>query len=95
MDDWESEFGKRSDIYPAEGYNSSINVDASMRYRLNESLEVSLEGVNLTDEYRDRFTDLAAVFVSVRSPPAALKSNDVTTKPCAHDEGPPVTAGRA
>ncbi len=43
-----------------EGYNSSVNVDASMRYRLNDNFEVSLEGVNLTDEYRDRFTDLAA-----------------------------------
>ena len=43
-----------------EGYNSSINVDASMRYRLNDNLEFSLEGVNLTDDYRDRFTDLAA-----------------------------------
>lgn len=43
-----------------EGYNSSINVDASMRYRLNKNLEFSLEGVNLTDEYRDRFTDLEA-----------------------------------
>jgi TonB-dependent receptor len=43
-----------------EGYNSSINVDASMRYRLNDNFEVSLEGVNLTDEYRDRFTDLEA-----------------------------------
>lgn len=43
-----------------EGYNSSFNVDASMRYRLNDNLEFSLEGVNLTDDYRDRFTDLAA-----------------------------------
>ena len=43
-----------------EGYNSSVNVDASMRYRLNDNFEVSLEGTNLTDEYRDRFTDLDA-----------------------------------
>jgi iron complex outermembrane receptor protein len=43
-----------------EGYKSSINVDASMRYKLREGLEVSLEGVNLTDEYRDRFTDIEA-----------------------------------
>jgi TonB-dependent receptor len=40
-----------------EGYNSTINIDASMRYRLTEQLELSLEGINLTDEYRDRFTD--------------------------------------
>ncbi|WCT74750.1 TonB-dependent receptor [Sphingomonas naphthae] len=43
-----------------EGYNSTINVDASVRYKLTEWLEVSLEGTNLTDEYRDRYTDLTA-----------------------------------
>ena len=43
-----------------EGYNSTINVDASVRYRVTENLEVSLEGTNLTDEYRDRYTDLDA-----------------------------------
>ena len=43
-----------------EGYNSSVNIDASMRYRLTDNFEVSLEGTNLTDEYRDRFTDLEA-----------------------------------
>jgi outer membrane receptor protein involved in Fe transport len=43
-----------------EGYNSTINVDASVRYRITENLEVSLEGTNLTDEYRDRYTDLDA-----------------------------------
>lgn len=40
-----------------EGYNSTINVDASVRYRLTEQIELSLEGINLTDEYRDRWTD--------------------------------------
>lgn len=40
-----------------EGYNSTINVDASVRYRLTEQLELSLEGINLTDEFRDRWTD--------------------------------------
>ncbi|TXC72641.1 TonB-dependent receptor [Sphingomonas ginsenosidivorax] len=43
-----------------EGYNSTINVDASVRYKLTPSLEISLEGTNLTDEYRDRYTDLDA-----------------------------------
>jgi TonB-dependent receptor len=43
-----------------EGYNSTINVDASMRYRLTEALEFSVEGINLTDEYRDRFADVDA-----------------------------------
>ena len=43
-----------------EGYNSTINVDASVRYKINENLEVSLEGINLTDDYRDRYVDKAA-----------------------------------
>lgn len=43
-----------------EGYNSTINVDASVRYKLTDWIEVSLEGINLTDEYRDRYTDLDA-----------------------------------
>jgi TonB-dependent receptor len=40
-----------------EGYNSTINIDASMRYKLTDWLELSLEGINLTDEYRDRYVD--------------------------------------
>lgn len=43
-----------------EGYNSTINVDASMRYKLTDWIELSLEGINLTDDYRDRYTDLDA-----------------------------------
>lgn len=43
-----------------EGYNNSFNLDASMRYQLSEQVELSLEGVNLTDDYRDRFTDVDA-----------------------------------
>ncbi|MBB5685309.1 TonB-dependent receptor [Sphingobium boeckii] len=43
-----------------EGYNSTINVDASMRYKITEAIEVSVEGVNLTDEYRDRYNDIDA-----------------------------------
>ncbi|SES14270.1 TonB-dependent receptor [Sphingobium sp. YR768] len=41
-----------------EGYNSTINVDASVRYKLTDWIELSLEGINLTDDYRDRYTDL-------------------------------------
>lgn len=40
-----------------EGYNSTINVDASVRYKLTDWIELSLEGINLTDDYRDRYTD--------------------------------------
>ena len=43
-----------------EGYNSSLNVDASMRYKLTPALELSVEGTNLTDNYRSRYTDLDA-----------------------------------
>jgi TonB-dependent receptor len=43
-----------------EGFNSTVNVDASMRYRFTDQLELSLEGINLTDEYRDRFVDVDA-----------------------------------
>jgi TonB-dependent receptor len=41
-----------------EGYGSILNVDASMRYKITEQIELSLEGVNLTDEYRYRWTDI-------------------------------------
>lgn len=43
-----------------EGYGSTINVDASVRYAITENIEVSVEGINLTDEYRYRFTDFDA-----------------------------------
>ncbi|MDP8911982.1 MAG: TonB-dependent receptor, partial [Pseudomonadota bacterium] len=43
-----------------EGFRSTINVDASLRYEITEQIEVSLEGINLTDEYRDRFVDIDA-----------------------------------
>jgi iron complex outermembrane receptor protein len=36
------------------------NVDVSMRYKLNEHLELSVEGNNLLDAYRYRFTDFTA-----------------------------------
>lgn len=43
-----------------EGYGSTINVDASMRYAITDNIELSVEGINLTDEYRYRFTDIDA-----------------------------------
>src|SRR3546814_5935407 len=42
-----------------EGYGSSFNVDASLRYALTDHIEVSIAGTNLTDDYPYRFTDLA------------------------------------
>lgn len=41
-----------------EGYKSSMNVDAALRYQLTDNVELSLEGINLTDDYRERFTDI-------------------------------------
>ena len=40
-----------------EGYNKTINVDASLRYKVTQNFELSLEGTNLTDQYRDRYVD--------------------------------------
>ncbi|MCM8731676.1 TonB-dependent receptor [Hephaestia sp. MAHUQ-44] len=43
-----------------EGYNDAVNVDASLRYKITPQLELSLQGVNLTDDYRQRWTDVDA-----------------------------------
>lgn len=43
-----------------EGYGSTVNVDASVRYTIFEGVELSVEGINLTDDYRYRFTDFDA-----------------------------------
>lgn len=43
-----------------EGYAAITNVDASVRYKLTDYLEVSVEGTNLTDAYRERWTDITA-----------------------------------
>jgi iron complex outermembrane receptor protein len=40
-----------------EGYQSMMNLDVSLRYQLTDEVELSLEGTNLTDEYRERFVD--------------------------------------
>ncbi len=43
-----------------EGYGATTNIDASVRYKLTENIEVSVEGNNLTDTYRYRYTDFDA-----------------------------------
>lgn len=43
-----------------EGYGATTNVDASLRYKLTEWMELSVEGNNLLDTYRYRFTDFDA-----------------------------------
>ena len=39
------------------GTNSTTNVDAQVSYNLTDQIRVSLEGLNLTDEYSDLFVD--------------------------------------
>ena len=43
-----------------EGYGATTNFDASVRYKLTAWMEVSVEGNNLLDTYRYRFTDFDA-----------------------------------
>lgn len=40
-----------------EGFASSFNLDAAVRYKLTDKVELTLDGNNLTDEYRYRWTD--------------------------------------
>jgi iron complex outermembrane receptor protein len=40
-----------------DGTNATLNVDASVQYTINEHFKVTLEGVNLTDEYQDQYND--------------------------------------
>ena len=40
-----------------EGYTSSFNLDAAIRYKVTDSVELMLDGNNLTDDYRYRWTD--------------------------------------
>lgn len=42
-----------------EGKNATTNVDLSMSYKVNKQLELTLEGVNLTNEANDQFISRA------------------------------------
>ena len=42
-----------------EGKNATLNVDASISYKVNDRLTVTLEGVNLTNEANDQFISRA------------------------------------
>jgi iron complex outermembrane receptor protein len=44
----------------ADGTKETLNVDASLQYTINDHFKLSLEGVNLTDEYQDQFNDSVA-----------------------------------
>jgi TonB-dependent receptor len=41
-----------------EGNKSTLNLDASIRYHLTDHIELSLDGINLTDEYQAGYIDL-------------------------------------
>ncbi len=43
-----------------EGYGATTNLDASIRYKFTDWLELSVEGNNLLDTYRYRYTDFDA-----------------------------------
>ena len=40
-----------------EGKNSTLNVDASASFQVNDFLTLTAEAINLTDEYNDQFVD--------------------------------------
>ena len=42
-----------------EGTNESLNVDASISYKITPNFEIVLEGVNLTNEPNDQFISRA------------------------------------
>jgi TonB-dependent receptor len=40
-----------------DGTNSTFNIDASLQFTITPNLKLSIEGVNLTDQYQDQFND--------------------------------------
>ena len=41
-----------------EGTNDATNIDASVSYNVTDTLTISLEGINLTDEFTDAYVDV-------------------------------------
>jgi TonB-dependent receptor len=41
----------------ADGYDATFNLDASVQYNITSSFRVTLEGVNITDQYENEFDD--------------------------------------
>jgi len=39
------------------GVKSTLAIDTSMRFSLNEMIEFTFEGLNLTDEFQDQWVD--------------------------------------
>ncbi|MXP10289.1 TonB-dependent receptor [Pseudoblastomonas halimionae] len=40
-----------------EGFEDAFNLDAAIRYKLTDNIELTIDGNNLTDDYRYRWTD--------------------------------------
>ena len=40
-----------------DGTNATFNIDASMQYSVTDQVKITLEGINLTDEYQDQYND--------------------------------------
>lgn len=41
----------------SQGYNSTLNIDASVQITLTKQLKLTFEGINLTDQYQDQYND--------------------------------------
>jgi iron complex outermembrane receptor protein len=48
----------------ADGFDATFNLDASVQYNLTSHFRVSLEGVNLTDQYENEFNDTSRNLVT-------------------------------
>jgi iron complex outermembrane recepter protein len=48
----------------ADGWNSTFNVDASLQYNVTSHFRLSLEGVNLTDQFESQFNDTSRNLVT-------------------------------
>jgi TonB-dependent receptor len=48
-----------------EGTHGTVNIDASASYKINDNFSITLEAINLTDEYTDQYIDSAADRLSV------------------------------
>ena len=44
-------------VNDVEGKNSTLNIDASASFNLNDNITITAEAINLTDEYNDQFVD--------------------------------------
>ena len=71
-------FSRREQRAPATMSKAIIrrlNIDASIRYSVTDNIELSLEGINLTDEYRDQYH-------RYRRQPAQLQNNHIGRQSC-------------